>query len=119
MYDRCQTLIPSNHANLPDDWIAQQSLFMGSSTPLYRRQVSMSPQDQLLAPSRYFSAPAFQGPVIDGASQISGCSMYPSHTYNYGNPGFYYDPLQFPNCVASQTHSQVPEWHAVHSTTVY
>jgi hypothetical protein len=33
------------HAHPSDDWIAQQSLFMGSHTPLYRQHVSMSPQD--------------------------------------------------------------------------
>jgi hypothetical protein len=104
-----QVVMSSSHASYPDDWLAQQSLFMGSSTLLYRRQVSMSPRDSYPASSRYFSAPAVQGPMIDGVSLISGRSMYPTPTYNYGNPGFYYDPLQFPNCVASQTHNQVPQ----------
>jgi hypothetical protein len=69
----------------------------------------MSPQELYPASSRYFSAPAVQGPMMDGVSPISGRSMYPSPTYNYGNPGFYDDPLQFPNCVALQTHNQVCE----------
>jgi hypothetical protein len=80
---------------------------MGSSTPLYRRQVSLSPQDSYQVPSRYLGALNF-GPTIDSSSHISGCTMYPSPVYNYGNPGFYYDPLQFPNCVASQTHQSGP-----------
>ena len=88
-HDRSRQVIMSlSHASYPDNWLAQQSLFMGSSTPLYRRQVSMSPEDSYPASSRYFSAPAVQGPMIDGVSPISGRSMYPSPTYNYGNPGF-------------------------------
>ncbi len=31
--------------------------------------------------------------------------MYPLSTYNYGNPGHYYDPLQFPVSVSSQMES--------------
>jgi hypothetical protein len=103
-----QVVMSSSHANYPDDWLAQQSLFMGSSTPLYCRQVSMSPQDSYSAASRFVSAP-IQGPIIDGASQISGRNMYPSSTYTYGTPGFYYDPMLLPNCVASQTHNPVPQ----------
>ena len=68
-----QAVMSSSHANYSDDWIAQQSLFMGSSTPLYRRQVSMSPQDTYPAPSRYY-APAVQGPITS-TDGISPCRV--------------------------------------------
>jgi hypothetical protein len=99
----------SSLAGSQEDWIAQQSLFMGSSTPLFHRQVSMSPQESFQGHSRHINAPAFQGASFEPlSSPVSSRSMYPSPTYQYGNPGFYYDLMLYPNCVASQTHSQVP-----------
>jgi hypothetical protein len=110
-YDRPrQAVMPPSHAGLQDDWVAQQSLFMGSSTPLYRQQVSVSPQDASSMSSRYYGAPGTLNNIPDSGSPKSGRSMYPSTTYQYGNPGFYYDSMQFPNCVGSQTaHSHVPQ----------
>jgi hypothetical protein len=110
-YDRPrQVVMPPSHADFQDDWVAQQLLFMGSSTPLYRRQVSVSPQDASPMSSHYYGAPGTLNNIPDSGSPMSGCSMYPSTTYQYGNPGFYYDPVQFPNCVGSQTaHSHVPQ----------
>jgi hypothetical protein len=35
----------ARHVGPPDDWMAEQSLFMGLHTPHFTRQVSLSPQD--------------------------------------------------------------------------
>jgi len=92
---------------ISNDWIANQSLFMGSSTPLYRRQVSLSPQDPHQVISGCPIIPSFQGPPINTSTSFSGRSMYPSPVYHNGNPGYYYVPFQFPNGVASQTYGTI------------
>lgn len=45
--------------------------------------------------------------------------MYPSSSYNYGNPGYYYDPLQIPVSTETQTsHTYVPhQEHYVNNTS--
>lgn len=40
---------------------------------------------------------------IDTMSPSSGRVLYPSSTYQNGNPGHYYDPLQFPVSTETQT----------------
>jgi hypothetical protein len=100
-----QAITTSSHALPPTDWTSQQLLFMGSSTPLYHRQVSLSPQGSHQLPSSCMSAHHQNGSDTDNYSPFSGRFMYPSTEYRYGNPGFYYDPFHFPNCVASQTYS--------------
>ncbi len=34
---------------------------------------------------------------------FTGEVLYPSSSYQYGNPGFYYDPIQFPVFTETQT----------------
>ncbi len=93
----------SSVPSFQNDWRAQQSLFMGSNTPYHQRQVSLSPQNNNLILPMGPSVPPFPVQQPDTFSSSSGRIMYPSPVYQYGNPGFYYDPLQFPASVESQT----------------
>ncbi len=83
------------------DWGAQQSLFMGSNGHDFSRPVSASPQDCIRS---FHSSPPtpFQSQSSDTTSPYTGRIMYPSSNYQMGNPGFYYDSFQYPNCTASQ-----------------
>lgn len=113
--------------SLPNDWRAQQSLFMGSTTPLYRRPVSLSPQD--LHPVTHLVPSVFNYSTqqVDISSPSSGRVVYPSPVYHYGNPGYYYDPLQFPVSAETQTNPRycyypggsVPTYTSPNSTPMF
>jgi hypothetical protein len=89
-----------SHSN---EWRAQQSLFMGSSTPIYHRQVSMSPQDHAMPTILGPQVSPLQSQSIETLTPSSGRVMYPSTVYHYGNPGYYYDSLQYPVSSETQT----------------
>jgi hypothetical protein len=86
-----------------NEWCAQQSLFMGSSTPVYQRQVSLSPQESTMVAPLGPYVSSFHPQSIDTLTPSSGRVLYPLPVYHYGNPGFYYDPLQFPVSSETQT----------------
>lgn len=93
----------SPHVASSDDWTTQQSLFLGSNTVPYRWQVSLSPQESSPHTAGSFIFPSPQAQSIEVHSPFSGRVMYPLPTYQCGNPGYYYDPFRYPNCVGSQT----------------
>jgi len=94
---------PSSNVPRTDEWTAQQSLFMGSSRQDFSRQVSFSPQDQYRSASPSPPISNYSTQLTDTSSPFSGRIMYPSSSYQQGNPGFYYDPFQFPHSTASRT----------------
>jgi hypothetical protein len=86
------------------NWRSQQSLLMGSNTPTYHRQTSVSPQASHFTSNFGMASPSFQTQPMITSSPSSGQVMYMSSTpYNYGNPGFYYDSMQFPVSHDTQT----------------
>jgi hypothetical protein len=98
-YNRCtpEFVSPSPHG-YPPNWRTQQSLLMGINTPTFHRQISISPQPSYMV-SNFGSTQA--PPNV--TPPFSGRGMYPSSNYTYGNPGYYYDPMQFPVSHETQT----------------
>jgi hypothetical protein len=90
----------SSHSH---DWQAQQSLFMGMNSPTYHRQILVSPPASNIVPNFGAASLPYQGQPNDTSTPFPGQVMIPSSTYNYGNPGYYYDPLQFPVYQDTQT----------------
>jgi hypothetical protein len=83
------------------------SLYMGTNTsPQYHHQISRSPFKLSLTPhtAQVISLP--QVTPIEQVNHHPGKIIYPSLSYQYGNPGYYCDPLQFP--VSSETQTSPP-----------
>lgn len=95
-------MLPSTSSISPD-WRSQRSLYMGSSTPHYHSPVPYSPSNT--SPASYVG-PVTSLPQVTPTDQVNnhhGKILHPSSSYHYGNPGFYYDPLQFPVSNETQT----------------
>jgi hypothetical protein len=100
-------LMPSPTSNNINDWRSQRSLYMGSNTtPQYHCQVSYSLPHLSVTPHVGSIVPFSQVTPIEQVNNLSGKILYPSSSYQYGNPGFYYDPLQFP--VSTETQTSTP-----------
>jgi hypothetical protein len=73
--------------NPTNDWRAQRSLYMGSNTtPKYQCQVLFSPFDQAMTTPM---GPVISSPImppIEQTHNLPGRVLYPSLSYNYGNP---------------------------------
>jgi hypothetical protein len=80
---------------------AQQNLHMGSSSPFLGRY---SPRESFptgtVSPHQLSFSPASMMPIHNFSSTRI---MYPSSSYIYGNPGYYYDPLHHPHSIGTQT----------------
>jgi hypothetical protein len=92
----------------------QQSLYMGSSTPTFHREASLSPQTPHTVSNFGNTSPTYQDQPNNTSSPSSGRVMHPSSAYNYGNPGYYYDPMQFPVSHETQTS---PHSYTLHKDT--
>jgi hypothetical protein len=95
-------------------WRMQQSLYMGSSTPTFHREASLSPQTPHTVSNFGNTSPTYQDQPNNTSSPSSGRVMHPSSAYNYGNPGYYYDPMQFPVSHETQTS---PHSYTLHKDT--
>jgi hypothetical protein len=115
-----QDFIPPSTPSHPHDWQAQQSLFMGVNTPTYHQPVSFSPHVPNTVSNLGANILSLQATIpTETFSPLSGRVMYSSSSYNYGNPGYFYDPLQFPVSTETQTsHTYVPhQEHYVNNTS--
>jgi hypothetical protein len=78
---------------------------MGTNTLTYQRPISVSPQASYTVSNFESVNPIIQAQpnITSTPPSSSGRVMYPSSTYTYGNPGYYYDPMQFPVSHDTQT----------------
>lgn len=97
------------------DWRAQQSLFMGANTPMYHRQILVSPQVSNKVSNFGTTTPTYQTRPPDTSIPFPGRVMYPSSAYNYGNPDYYCNPLQFPVSHETQTSPTYVPYQASHT----
>jgi hypothetical protein len=111
-----QNSMPPSTPHDTIDWHAQRSLYMGSKiTPQYCRQVSFTSPDLTMTNHMSLVASVSQLMPTEQAQHLPGKVLYPSSSYRYGNPGYYYDPLQFP--VSSETQTS-PAYVQYQSTSI-